>query len=431
MFRGLDIAGLPPHADRLTRAAPGNPACRGRVELHRSALRLRGCGGEVLELALSCVWLAIVAWLIGRAFGQRGLLHVVAPTAAPEPEAAKTIAIVVPARDEQQNIKRCLLSLLAQTYPSSRLHLYMVDDHSSDATVAIAAALARDHRQLTVLHSPPLPPRWVGKSHACWIGAQAVASDTEWLCFVDADVWGEPALLAGAVAAADRAGLALLSLTPRQQLRSFAERLVMPCGLYLLGFSQDLRALQTSDGDEATATGQFLLIRRSAYVAVGGHAAVRDAVCEDLMLTRLVKRSGRPVMLMDGSRVLATRMYTGWSTLWIGVSKNLIDMLGGAGRTLSIALAAIVLAWAAYLIPALDMWGCARGSADACWALAPGLAGSAAAFGLHIAGASYFGIPLWYGLLFPLGYTSGAFMALDSIRRRLGGSVSWKGRTYP
>ena len=93
--------------------------------------------------------------------------------------------------------------------------------------------------------------------------------------------------------------------------------------------------------------------------------------------------------------------------------------------------AAIALAWAAWLIPLFDAWGCARRATAACWALAPGLIGSAAAFGLHIAGASYFGLPLWYGLLFPLGYTAGAFMAIDSVGHRWRGRVSWKGRTYP
>jgi chlorobactene glucosyltransferase len=98
---------------------------------------------------------------------------------------------------------------------------------------------------------------------------------------------------------------------------------------------------------------------------------------------------------------------------------------------MTIAGAAIVLAWAALLIPLADALHCGQGSSGACIALAPAMLGSAAAFGLHIAGASYFAIPPWYGLLFPLGYSAGALMAIDSVRRRLSGRVSWKGRTYP
>ena len=124
-------------------------------------------------------------------------------------------------------------------------------------------------------------------------------------------------------------------------------------------------------------------------------------------------------------------MYTGWATLWIGVSKNLSEMLGGPARTIAIAVAATILSWAALLIPLADAASCARDKQAACIALIPAVFGSAAAFGPHIAGASYFRIPPWYGLLFPLGYSAGAAMAIDSVRRRLSGHVSWKGRTYP
>jgi chlorobactene glucosyltransferase len=384
-----------------------------------------------VDLILSSIWLAVVIWLIVRAFNQRDLLQRLEPVTPPLPDRAPRIAIIVPARDEAANISRCLMSLVEQTYPASRLRLIVVDDHSSDATLAIATALAQKYSQLTVLRSPPLPPHWVGKSHACWVGARAVEQEVEWLCFIDADVWGEPALIASAIVAVSAKGLDLLSLAPRQELKSLAERLVMPCGLYLLAFCQDLRTVQARNGSEVTATGQFLLVRRSCYEAVGGHAAVHAAICEDLMLARLLKRSGGYAILQDGSRLLSTRMYRGWSTLWIGIAKNLSEMLGGPLRTITIAAAAIALAWAAWLIPLSDAISCGRGSSGACIALIPGLLGSAAALGLHIAGAFYFGIPLWYGLLFPLGYSAGALIAIDSVWRRLSGRVSWKGRTYP
>lgn len=388
-------------------------------------------GAAVELLVISWAWLAIVVWLIARAFNQRGLLHVLDPVAPPATSCAPDVAVVIPARDEAANIARCLRSVVRQTYPAARLSVVVIDDHSTDATFAIAAAIAKRHPRVCIVRAPPLPPHWVGKSHACWVGARTVAAGTEWLCFIDSDVWAEPALLASAVAAADAADLDLLSLSPRQELRSFAERLIMPCGLYLLAFCQDLRSVQARDGGEVTATGQFMLVRRAVYDAVDGHAAVRGAICEDLVLARLIKRSGRGVLLQDGHRLLATRMYTGWATLWLGIAKNLSEMLGGPARTVAIACIAVTLAWATVLVPAADAAGCAHGAPAACWALLPGLLGSAAAFGLHIAGASHFRIPLWYGLLFPFGYSAGAAMALDSIRRRLSGRVIWKGRTYP
>jgi chlorobactene glucosyltransferase len=105
-------------------------------------------------------------------------------------------------------------------------------------------------------------------------------------------------------------------------------------------------------------------------------------------------------------------------------------MLGGARRTLLIAGSAVVLSWSAVVLPLLDAAACHNGAHGACIALLPALLGSAAAFGLHLAGALHFGIPWWYGLTFPLGYTIGALIAIDSIRWRLVRRVEWKGRTY-
>lgn len=378
-----------------------------------------------MALFFSLAWLSTVAWLILRALRQRGLL----PPLPPSGDETPTIAVVVPARDEAENIERCLRSLLAQTYPRQRLTLTVVDDHSADGTAAIVRRIAAVHPQVALLTCPQLPPRWTGKAHACWSGAGA-APESEWLCFVDADVWGEPDLLARAVAAAQGRKLDLLSLAPRQELRSFAERLILPCGLMLIAFLNDLRELQSPDGADVTATGQFMLIRRDAYEAVGGHAAVRGAICEDLYLARRIKRAGRRVLLMSGEDVLATRMYSGWRTLWPGLAKNLVETVGGNRRTLTLVPAAALLAWTAAALPLFDAAAAAAGMPGAFAALLVALLGSAAAFAMHVAATFYFRIPCYYGLIFPLGYTVGAVMALDSVRRRLTGRVSWKGRIY-
>jgi chlorobactene glucosyltransferase len=157
---------------------------------------------------------------------------------------------------------------------------------------------------------------------------------------------------------------------------------------------------------------------------------VCTAICEDLEFARLLKQSGRSVLLMGGEQLLSTRMYTGWRTLWPGLAKNLVDTLGGPVPTLALAGAAVILAWAAFAIPLIDLASLIRGVAGAAAAFILALAASGAAVGLHIAATFYFRIPFWYGLLFPLGYTAGALMALDSVRRRLSGQVSWKGRIY-
>ncbi len=382
-----------------------------------------------MELVISIAWLAVVCWLISRAFNQsrlfRGLPALVRTSARP----TARVVVVVPMRDESHNAGPCLANLAAQAYAPGLLEIVVVDDHSSDDTAAIVARMADRYDHVRLLQSPPLPPRWIGKSHACWAGAQAASENADWLCFIDADVRCEPMLVAIAVDAATRERIDLLSLAPRHELVSFAERLMLPCGLYLLAFCQDLRKRQARDSADATVTGQFILIRREAYEAVGGHAAVHAEISEDVALARLVKQSGYSVALRSGDELLSTRMYTGWQTLWPGLAKNLVDMLEGPARTLAIAFAAALLAWVAIAIPALEAVSCAaRGS---CAALAIASVGSAAAFALYIAGTTHFRIPFWYGFLFPLGYTIGVVMAVDSVRRRMKGRVTWKGRTYP
>jgi chlorobactene glucosyltransferase len=382
-----------------------------------------------VELLFSSLWLAIVAWLIMRAFNQRGLLPPLQRASPPQGD-APYVTLIIPARDEEANIGPCLRSVLLQDYPQDRLGILVIDDQSADLTAAIVERFAKRDARITLLKSPPLPPRWTGKSHACWIGVRAAPKSTDWLCFIDADVTIAPGTLSSAVHAAMTERLELLSVAPRQELKTVAERLILPCGLILLSFLQDLRQSQARSSQAVTATGQFMLVRRAAYEAVGGHAAVRSAICEDLEFARRLKQSGRAVLLMGGEQFVSTRMYTGWRTLWPGLAKNLVDTLGGPAATLSVALAGVILAWAAYVVPAVDLVAWLRGAHDGLSALLVALAGSGAAIGLHVAAAFYFRIPFWYGLVFPLGYTVGALMAFDSVRRRLSGRVTWKGRIY-
>jgi chlorobactene glucosyltransferase len=378
----------------------------------------------------SILFFSAVVWLIARAVRQNGVLLRVAPAGAPAGSMLPPLTVVVPARDESANIGPCVRSLLAQQYPTERLRIVVVDDDSHDDTAAIVAAMASGDSRITLLSAPPLPSGWKGKAHACWYAVQAVPADTEWLCFLDADVRAHPLALASAVQLARAGALDLLSLAPRHELGSLAERLIIPCGLYILGFSMDQARIQAPESGEALCTGQFMLVRRGAYEQVGGYARVRESICEDLDFARLLKRAGCKVRLEDGSAVLVTRMYTGWGTLWPGFAKNLVEMLGGRLRTFLIAAGAVVLSWCAVILPLIAAAACRGGAHGACVALLPALLGSGAAFGLHLAGALHFGIPWWYGLVFPLGYTAGALIALDSIRRRLVHRVEWKGRRY-
>src|SRR5262249_6011938 len=256
---------------------------------------------------------------------QRRLFPRLEPSSDLSIEDAPHVVLVGPARDESTNIAGCLQSLLSQRYPASRFDVVVVDDESTDDTPLVVQSLAEKNAQLRLLRSPALPQGATGKSHACFIGAQATPAQSEWLCFVDADVRAEPLLLATAVRAAANGGLDLLSLGPRAELRSFTGRLVRACAPLQLAFPQDLRQRQGQDRPETTTSGPFMLIRRRPYQAVGGHAAVRSAICEDLALARRIKQQGWKVVLRSGDRLLSARMYTGWTTVWPGLAKNLVE----------------------------------------------------------------------------------------------------------
>jgi chlorobactene glucosyltransferase len=387
---------------------------------------------DLVALCCSSIWLLVVVVLIARAARQRGLLPRLVSGSPPSREVAPSVAVIVPARDEAANIEACLQTLLAQDYPQERCALVVVDDQSADSTPQIVAALAHGRPRLRLVRSTRLPHGWTGKSHACWTGFLSVAAGSEWLCFVDADMRAEPGLLASALRTARDRRLDLLSVAPRQVLGSFAERLIIPSGLFILAFVQNLRALQSCAGRDVAATGQFMLVRVAAYAAIGGHAAVHAAISEDLELARRCKRAGHKVLLMDGARALSTRMYGGWRDLWEGFAKNVVDMLGGPRATAATALASVVAAWATLLVPAFAIYACLdHPGTAALLALAAAVVASAAIGALHVAGAIHFRIPFWYGLIFPLGYTAGALLAIDSIRRRHQGRVAWKGRIYP
>jgi len=380
-------------------------------------------------LLASAGLLSLIALLLIKALRQRDALPSLRPRAMPSSGDVPSVAVIVPARNEALNIWPCLMGLVGQRYPRGSLRILAVDDQSDDGTDLILVDFARDHPCVACLSSGPLRNGWTGKSQACWRGAGSVPSDTDWFCFIDADMRAEPLLIASAVNAA-APDVAMISLAPRHRLVSFAERLMIPCGLYLLSFSQDLPRVQAHNTLETSVAGQFLLVRRSAYEEVGGHAAVASAICEDLELARLLKRSGRRILIMNGSRLLSTRMYQGWGDLWPGFAKNALDMFGGAGPALATAAMAVALSWSLLILPVLDAASCRVGSSEACAALTLALPAALIAVGFHTAGAIYFGAPIWFGVLFPLGYVVAALIALDALRRRLTGRVAWKGRVY-
>lgn len=379
-----------------------------------------------MSLFLSiCCALGVIALLVRAARQRQFLARLPLGTASgPLPAAS----VILPVRNEHDNIARCLAALCAQDYPKDRLAIFVVDDESSDDTGTIASGISASDGRVSILSAGPLPAGWMGKPHACAIGAEAAGTRAQWLCFLDADVHLTPRALADAVAHAEIAGLDMLCLVPRQELGSLVERLIIPCGLYALAFT---RHLEHQSSGAPPVTGQFMLVRRSVYAKIGGHAAVAHEVAEDLALARQFAQAGRKVCLMGAEHVASVRMYRNGHDLWEGFAKNLVALFGGSAQTIRVAVAAMTLSWAAVLLPVGEWAFRSQTSGPALWALGVAIGAALAVFAFHIAGAVALRIPAWYGLLFPVGYTLGAVLAFYSVKRNLEGSVRWKGRTYP
>ncbi|MGH7034049.1 MAG: glycosyltransferase [Stellaceae bacterium] len=371
----------------------------------------------------------VCLWRIARQFRLYESLHSHPPPPDSCQPLSPSVAIVIPARNEAHNIAACLRSLLRQDYPADRFRIIVVDDHSQDDTAAIVRRFAAADSRVRSMSADPLPEGWAGKTNACWCGA--VSADAEWLCFIDADTRAEPALLRTAVAAARERKLTMVSLEPFQELHGFFNRLVIPVGFLAIAATQDLARVNAPIAESATANGQFILIRARSYFALGGHAAVRGAISEDAALARRVKSAGLPVAVLGAETLIRTRMYRGAPDLWEGLSKNVTEIYGGPVRTLATALGGLLIGWSAPLLPV---------AAAAAVLLEPGfdsiaglplaIASSAATFATAIALSRHFRVPRWYGLLFPVGMSIAALIALNGISRRARGRVVWKGRIY-
>ncbi len=237
---------------------------------------------------------------------------------------APAVSVIVPARNEEGCLGACLGSLVGQAEVG--FEIVVVDDGSTDRTREIAGSFAG----VQVVDAGPLPAGWSGKNNALTAGVRLAKG--EWLLFTDADTVHRPGSLARALAEAQAQGAALLSYSPEQEVHGFWERAVMP--VVFAELAGRYRPAEVSDPGSAAAAanGQYLLISREAYEAVGGHAAIAASLLEDVALARAVKRSGRKIFFRFGGDAVRTRMYRSFGQMREGWTKNLALLFPSAGR---------------------------------------------------------------------------------------------------
>jgi glycosyltransferase involved in cell wall biosynthesis len=225
------------------------------------------------------------------------------------------VSVLVPARNEEAYLGACLESLAAQT--GLDFEIIVVNDGSTDHTREIAQSFS----QVRVVDADPPPAGWTGKNNAMATGAREARGG--WLLFTDADTVHRSGSLARAVAEASTLGAALLSYSPEQEVHEFWEKAVMPVIFAELAAAYRPALVSDPRSPAAAANGQYILIAREAYDAVGGHAAESGSLLEDVALARLVKASGRKICFRFGGDAVRTRMYRNFAQLREGWTKNL------------------------------------------------------------------------------------------------------------
>jgi len=230
-------------------------------------------------------------------------------------QAEVTVDVVIPARNEEDCLGRCLKSLVAQQGIS--FQITVVDDASIDRTRAIAESFPG----VRVLSAGELRPGMTGKVNALVTGSAGRAA--KWLLFTDADTFHYPGSLAASVREAEDGKVDLLSYSPEQETASWWELAVMP--LVFADLARTYSLERVSDPADATvaANGQYILVRRDVYEALGGHGSLPLNVLEDIELAKLFKVSGHRIWFGHGAGRVRTRMYRTFSAMWEGWSKGL------------------------------------------------------------------------------------------------------------
>jgi chlorobactene glucosyltransferase len=349
------------------------------------------------------------------------------PSGAPAPR----LSVIVPLRNEAANVAGCIGGLLAQRYPN--FEVVAVDDQSTDGTGAALTRRAAGDARLRVVPGAPLPPGWTGKNWAIQQGLAAAGLQAEWILTLDADMRLEPDALAAALLYARQVGADMLTLLPRLELGSFWEKVLVPHAGELYSLLVGVMSQVNDPGSPvASANGQFILLRRSVYEAVGGQAAVRGDVAEDWALAHRVKGAGYRLVMAQGPAILRARVYAGLGDLWAGFSKTLFP---AAGRSLP-RVALTILALTGYgVVPPVRLALAALalrhdGRRDA-RRVRLGLIQVVPMLLLRGALARYLGLPPGYALAYPLAILLGDGMLLWSAWRYLSGrGLAWKGRTY-
>lgn len=350
-----------------------------------------------------------------------------------------SVSIIVPARDEERNIRRCVESLLEQDYDS--YEVIVVDDGSTDDTATILDEIAQTHphgNRLWVLRLRDLPEGWAGKPHALHAGVQEAHGD--WLLFTDADTWHAPGALRFAVTKAIEEGIDLLTLGTTQELPGFWNKVMMP--MAFLGISMQYPVKKVNDplSPVAIANGQYILIRREVYDILGGYARpdLRNTLLDDRDLAHVVKENGFRLKFVDGRELVHVRMYSSLHETWRGWRKNVfLGSRGGPGFVVVQLLGLPLVSILPFLLLLLGWLGRSGNKKRQSGAVSRNEVRIAALLelgpllGYRLWMDRQLGVPWYYALTHPLaGVMFEGILAQSAWRILSRKGVDWRGRQY-
>jgi chlorobactene glucosyltransferase len=378
-----------------------------------------------LLLALAAL---VALWQSQRA--RRSVREMHPPEEAPLPEPAPHITIILPVRNEEVNIDACVASLLAQDYPD--FDLTIVDDGSTDGTPCLLAQWEARDRRVHIHRIEHLPCGWAGKAHALHTGI--LRSEGEWLLFTDADTWHAPHTLRLMAGHALQQQDDLLSMhTNVVTISGPAMPLLMPITEILLAGRVTPREMNDPASPRSFAFGQYILLRRAAYLATGGYAAadLRSTSVDDLALAEQFKHNRRRIEVVNGRGLIKNRQWATWRSARLGWEKSYYGVIIRtriplAGLPAALALIAYGVGPFAVLLRALRTRKARRSSVL--------LAGITVLSQIHARRCfdRVYDLAHPWSLAAPAGWLICGAMAFDTARLHLTGrAIKWKGRPLP
>jgi glycosyltransferase involved in cell wall biosynthesis len=376
-------------------------------------------------LLLIAGWILALAWfsrIAEAAIGVPNIADISKPAWDRQPSVHPRVSIIVPARNEQDELEQGLTRLLALDYDN--YEIIVVDDRSTDRTGEImdrVAASPGAHGCLRVVHVSELPSGWLGKAHAMWTAA--LQATGEWLLFTDADVLFKPDVLRRALTYAESEQADHVVVFPRMIMKRPGEKMMIAFFQTLFTFGHRPWRVADPDTDDHMGVGAFNMVRRSAYDAVGTYKALRMEVLDDMKLGKVIKKAGLRQRNVFGEDLISIRWAKGAMGVVDNLTKNFFAVLSFQWwRTIASAFGLFFL----NLWPFLGLW-LAHG-----WGRLPYGIALASMFLIYLGMSFRSSIPAYYFVLHPISTVLFEYTLLRSMFLTLwNDGVTWRGTKYP